>query len=268
MKIEYSARSHVGLTRENNEDNLFVNGATLPPDIGKRLFSVDGVAEPPIALALCDGMGGREDSELASRIAVGTVSRFEERIRNARTAEMFDAVQTCVREADAAIRAAGGKQRRSGTTFSMAVIQKQGVSCFNLGDSRVYALRGKKFQQITHDHTWIAEHMGTDGVQPRSKGNLYKLTGCLGVGRPRDAAAYPLVVGAYRLLLCSDGLSDMLYPDEIERILRGGRNTADVADELLSAALEKGGYDNVTLIVADGKSGFRWPFTGRKARGR
>lgn len=268
MKIEYSARSHVGLTRENNEDNLFVNGATLPPDIGKRLFSVDGVAEPPIVLALCDGMGGREDGELASRIAVGTVSRFAEKICGAKAEQVFDAVQTCVKEADTAIRAAGGKQRRSGTTFSMAVIQKRAVRCFNLGDSRVYVLCGKDFRQITRDHTWIAEHMGTNGIQPQYKGNLYKLTGCLGLGHPRDAAAYPPIAGAYRLLLCSDGLSDMLYPNEIERILRDNRNTVDAADALLSTALDKGGYDNVTLIVADGGNGFPWLFAGWNAKGR
>ena len=110
--------------------------------------------------------------------------------------------------------------------------------------------------------------MGTNGIQPQYKGNLYKLTGCLGLGHLRDAAAYPPIAGAYRLLLCSDGLSDMLYPNEIERILRDNRNTVDAADALLSTALDKGGYDNVTLIVADGGNGFPWLFAGWNAKGR
>lgn len=71
--ITYSARSHLGLCRGNNEDNLFVNGVILPSNLGNRSFSLDGVANDPAVFAVCNGRGGEEAGETASLLAVETL---------------------------------------------------------------------------------------------------------------------------------------------------------------------------------------------------
>ena len=255
-RIAYSARSHVGRVRENNEDNLAANGTKLPLNLGNRPFSLDGIAEYPAVFAVCDGMGGTDDGEVASRLAVGTILSFEEKLRTICPNRLPELVERCVREADAAIRTSSGKRKYSGTTLALAVISKQGAYCFNLGDSRIYALRNGKLCRISHDHTWFSEHMGERDDFPPRRGNLYKLTGCLGVGAYRPVEAYPPVVGHYRLLLCSDGLTDRVNTTEIRDVLVEERGTDEAADALVSLALRKGGYDNITVIVADGRTVF------------
>ncbi|MBQ6205940.1 MAG: serine/threonine-protein phosphatase [Oscillospiraceae bacterium] len=266
MRIEYSVRSHVGWVRENNEDNFAVNGATLPANLGNRPFFLDGIAEYPAVFAVCDGMGGEDDGEIASRLMANTVLQFEDEICHAGKKKLNRIVQDCVRDADAAIRASVGRWRQSGTTLAMAVISRQGAFCFNLGDSRIYALCGKNLHRVSHDHTWFAEHMKDTDQIPKRRGKLYKLTGCLGIGEHRDAEAYPPVKGKYRILLCSDGLTDRISGEEIQEILNSCTGTDKAADALLSLALDKGGHDNITIIVADGRTTFP-AFTGRGARG-
>lgn len=257
MKISYSARSHVGWIRENNEDNLAAGGAAFPLNLGNRPFALDGVADYPAVFAVADGMGGAEDGEIASRMAVSTVLKFEEKMRSAESAaQLAELVQTCVKEADAAIRTSVGKHHHSGTTLALAVLNVHGAYCFSLGDSRIYALRGKHLHRVSHDHSWFAEHMGNREDFPPRRGKLYKLTGCIGAGAYRDAEAYPPVRGNYRLLLCSDGLTDKVSASEIEKILSKCSHTDEAADTLLSLALRKGGCDNITVIVADGKVTF------------
>ena len=254
MKIKYSARSHVGWVRQNNEDNLLVDGVTLPPDIGKRPFMVDGLAEPPFVLAVCDGMGGREDGEVASALAVETALRFEDKLCAANEQDLYQTVTDCVRVADTSIRDAN--RRRAGTTLVMAILDRRAVSCFSLGDSRIYVAQRGKVRQVSHDHTWFAEHIHERSDGRGRNGNLYKLTGCLGVGPGRAVAQYPRITGKYRLLLCSDGLTDHVEHEELRDILCEYKDTEDAADELLRCALNNGGTDNVTVIVADGRTSF------------
>ena len=268
MRIAYSARSHVGRIRENNEDNLVADGTALPLNLGNRSFALDGVAEYPAVFAIADGMGGMEDGEIASRLTVATILRFEEKLRTAKAEQLAGIVQTCVKEADAAIRTSSGKYRQSGTTLALAVISRRGAYCFSLGDSRIYALHGTKLHRVSHDHTWFAEHMGDRDALPVRRGSLYKLTGCIGAGLYREAEAYPPVGGSYRLLLCSDGLTDKVSAAEIREILRCCADTDEAADMLLSLALQKGGHDNISVIIADGKTALPAFLAGRLDGGK
>ncbi|MDR0272786.1 MAG: serine/threonine-protein phosphatase [Clostridiales bacterium] len=226
MEIMYSARSHVGIVRDNNEDNLFVGGITLQPNTYS--FSINGRADVPGIFAVCDGMGGEANGEIASLIMAETLAEID---------AQTETIQPFIEKAHEAIDTeAKHRGARMGTTLALAIITKKKIRCFNIGDSRIYFLRKKIFSQVTNDHKLE---------------NTNKLTRCIGIGGAREAQEYSLPSKKCRILICSDGLSDMLSAREIENAMRCNKKTADAANSLLKEALEKGGKDNITLIITD-----------------
>lgn len=247
MKVMYSVRSHKGNVREKNEDNFLADGITLLAKYGNKPFSIDASAFAPIVLAVCDGMGGEESGEFASSTAVKKLS--EAKLQSQK--ELNSAVRNCIEAANDEICSSG---KRSGTTLALAVVSEKGTHCFNVGDSRIYLLKKKSFRRVTNDHTKGAEKV-RNGVIPEEKerqskgGN--KLTRCIGIGNYRSAENYPVIKGKFRLLICSDGLTDMVTDAEIKKVASENAKIADVAEKLLQTALNKGGEDNITIIAAD-----------------
>ena len=239
--IEYSARSHVGRVRENNEDNLYVDGVFLTATTREFPFAIDGCATLPAVFAVCDGMGGEDNGELASMAAVWQLMLAEDAIKDTASDQLDEMVQQLANEMTEAILSdIPNSEKRSGTTLALAIVTESGICCFNIGDSRIYVLHRRKFKQVTHDHT--------PGGLP---GN--RLTRCIGIGGAAEAEGYPPLPATSRILICSDGLTDMVDAAEIKELLRASGSTAKAADALLSTALAKGGRDNVTVIVADVK---------------
>ena len=235
MTIDYSARSHVGRVRGNNEDNLYVDGVTLTTNMRERPFTIDGTSALPANFAVCDGMGGEDNGEIASLLAVKELHNIRERIKSGLSERLGETVQSYVNKVNESIRSETNLTgRRTGTTLALAVLSENGVYCFNLGDSRIYSLQRTDFKQTTNDH---------------SLGN--KLTRCIGIGDSQDVEEYPPILGDCRILICSDGLTDMVSESVIEKILRASERTSNAADYLLNEALTNGGKDNVTIIVAD-----------------
>lgn len=261
MIIEYSARSHVGMVRENNEDNLYVDGIALAPNVRECPFAIDGTTSFPAIFAVCDGIGGEENGEVASLLAIQTLMNFDRRIKEATSESFGDIIQLYVNEVGAAIHLEpNNAKKRTGTTLALAAISKNGVYCFNLGDSRIYSLQRSAFRQITNDHTLAAEQMKNGfSTKEQAEGakNLNKLTRCIGIGDMPIVEKYPPIIGKCRILICSDGLTDMVSASEIENILRASERTADAANSLLSSTLENGGQDNVTVIIIDMKASKR-----------
>ena len=260
MIIEYSARSNVGMVRANNEDNLFVNGVILPSDKCESSFAIDGNTRSVALFAVCDGMGGEENGEIASQIAVQTLSEFSGLI--ATTASdtpdcLNEAVQSFVNEVNERIRSEielSGK--RMGTTLALAMISDNEICCFNMGDSRIYSLKRTMFRQITNDHTLAAERIrggsrANGYVMENNTGN--KLTRCIGIGDALTVERYPPIKGPCRMLICSDGLTDMVDSVEIENTMRVSSRVSDAADTFIKLSLINGGNDNVTVIAIDVK---------------
>lgn len=251
MKVMYSVRSHKGNVRENNEDNFFADGITIPSTLGNRPFSVAGNAITPFVLAVCDGMGGEESGELASGITARKLNELQRIVRTT-GAKCYDAmVQSVINSSCAEIKSICN---RSGTTLALAIVSNKGTYCYNIGDSRIYCLKNGAFSQITNDHTQGAEIAGTGiithNLSRREKGGN-KLTRCIGIGNCSDVDGYPKISGTFRLMICSDGLSDMVSDEEIKDIMSESDVTSQVAENLLQRALANGGKDNVTVIVAD-----------------
>lgn len=251
MNMMFSVRSHKGNMRGNNEDNLFAAGITLPPEFCDRPFSIDASVTAPVILAVCDGIGGEELGELASRIAVIKLSELQRTIGYASPKEINGAVQAYIEAANYEISSYGV---RSGTTIALAAVTEKGVHCFNVGDSRIYCLQSGMFTQVTNDHTQGAE-IARSGIismeQARQSKSGNKLTRCIGFGNCFNMDSYPAIKGKCRLLLCSDGLTDMVSDLEIKNILVAAEKPSDAAEQLLELALSHGGKDNVTIITVD-----------------
>lgn len=251
MKVMYSVRSHKGNVRENNEDNFFADGITMPSAFVNRPFSIDGIANAPFILAVCDGMGGEENGEVASGITVRKLNGLQRTVKSTNDKCYDDIVKNVVNSSSAEIKSIC---KRSGTTLALAIVSDKGTCCYNIGDSRIYCLKKGVFSQITNDHTQgahIAEtSINTHGLARKEKGGN-KLTRCIGIGNCSDVDVYPKLSGKFRLVICSDGLSDMLSNEEIKDIMSAPVMTSQVAENLLQRALANGGKDNVTAVVAD-----------------
>lgn len=227
----YSSRTDVGYVREHNEDSLLV----APP-----LFVV------------CDGMGGHEAGEVASEIAINTISRL------APTKLDADALGHAVEEANLAIIEAADKgigRQGMGTTCTAAILDGDQLAIAQVGDSRAYLLHNGSLQQLTRDHSVVADLIESGEItaaEARTHQWRSFITRALGLEPYTRPDLYEIdVEPGDRLMLCSDGLYSMVPDKEIEGIMSQAPSTQDATDMLVNAALEAGGSDNVTVIVAD-----------------
>jgi serine/threonine protein phosphatase PrpC len=238
LELQPFGLTHAGKVRQNNEDALLV-----------------GEGEDGTLFVVADGIGGFEAGEVASSLAV-------EVLKGLQPDESFKAA---IVEANRRIVAAGrGDEKLSGmgtTVVAIRFSRKQGepvAEVAHVGDSRAYLRRGGDMNPITEDHSLVAElvrsgDLTRDQAAEHPQKNL--ITRALGADDEVDVdtAILPIEAGD-RILLCSDGLSDMVseagiseilaeFPDDPERAARG----------LLSAALDAGGNDNITVVVVDVK---------------
>lgn len=231
----FGSRTDIGCVREHNEDSL--------------------VVKPPLYV-VCDGMGGHAAGEVASEIAVNVVARHAPAKIDAA------ALGAAVEEANlAVIRAAheGRGREGMGTTCTAAMLENERLVIAQVGDSRAYLLHNGILQQITRDHSLMADYIEQGKITPeeaRVHPQRSVITRALGSDPYMQPDLFEInVETGDRLLLCSDGLTSMLEDAEIARILSTVRNPQECADALVNEAIAMGGYDNVTVIVTD-VSGF------------
>lgn len=227
----FGARTDVGYTREHNEDSLLV--------------------QPPLYV-VCDGMGGHEAGEVASEIAV------RELRAHAPAEPDADALGQAVDEANLAIIRAvseGIGREGMGTTCTAAMLDGDHLAIAQCGDSRAYLLHNGALQQLTRDHSLVADLIERGEIQPeeaRTHPWRSYITRALGLDPRIHADLYELAVDAGdRLMLCSDGLYSMVDDADICRILSRVADPQGAANALTDAALAAGGNDNVTVIVVD-----------------
>ncbi len=227
----FGSRTDVGCVRDHNEDSLIV--------------------APPL-FAVADGMGGHAAGEVASEIAITVLSEKAPRTPDA--GALGHAVEDANR---AVILAASEKRGRAGmgTTMTAAVLQKDRLVVAQVGDSRAYLLHQGKLQQITRDHSLMADMIEAGRLTPeeaRTHPSRSVITRALGSDPRMVPDLYEITVETGdRLLLCSDGLSSMLEESDIESVLSRTRDPQRCASMLVNEAIAAGGYDNITVIVAD-----------------
>lgn len=222
------ASSHGGLVRAENEDAFAMSACPEPTVQWEGVFPThDGWA------IIADGMGGHAAGQVASRLAVECLRDVadmlcdEESIVSA-LAMVHGAIFSAMRE-NAALSGMG-------TTVAGVILNPDCTLCFNVGDSRIYHM-GSQLSLISEDHV-------IDG---------HVLTRCIGgtseLDLPEPFLMRILWKKGQRLLLCTDGLTDMLDDTEIAAVLDQARHSP--ADALVTAALNAGGEDNVTVIVLE-----------------
>lgn len=229
--ISFGSRTDVGLVREQNEDSLIV--------------------QPPLYV-VCDGMGGHEAGEIASEIAINIISQRAPQYPDA------SVLGQAVEEANLAImRAAADGVGRAGmgTTCTAAMLQGERLVIAQVGDSRAYLLHNDHLQQLTKDHSLVANLIESGQITPeeaRFHPQRSIITRALGSDPSMHADLYEInVKTGDRLLLCSDGLYSMIEHSTIERILETVDDPQSAAEDLVEAALNAGGHDNITVIVVD-----------------
>lgn len=251
MKIESIAITNVGHIRENNEDNYFLCGQYREDVSVNTISCTCEKADGEGLFGVCDGMGGAQFGELASLIAVKSMAEYSEN---------FDAVfQDCIGDANAKIcdEIADRGGRRIGTTFAALCIKDGAARAYNIGDSRIYMLRGGKLTQLSVDHTQAQMMINQGIITPQEAKNhrgRHVLTQHLGIF-PEEMVVEPSVAEAVTLeagdtfLLCSDGLTDMVEDEEICGILSAEGTPSEKAEKLVDTALSNGGRDNVTVVL-------------------
>lgn len=147
-----------------------------------------------------------------------------------------------------------------GTTLALIIVAQDKIFAYNMGDSRIYLFDKGELNQLSTDHTVAMEKRrqglvsDIDGTEDMEE---HQLTSCLGFldseGKALKEEVIPSIEikGKKRILICSDGLSDMLSFEEIKAILKKAKNTGIAASKLMSQALNNGGEDNITIIVLD-----------------
>ena len=213
---------------------------------------------------VADGMGGHHAGEQASALAVGVIEHFTlntfrwffEANRN-EAQQVLALLQTALRQADARILEEGSEhpeQRGMGTTLTMAYHLDAQLCVVHVGDSRAYLYRDGNLHQFTHDHTVTADLVRRGELRPdQVAGHKLRHVITNVVGGP-DAGVYVEahaleVQAGDRLLLCSDGLTEMVPHDEIAAALRAEPDPEVVCKKLLAKANDAGGRDNITLLI-------------------
>ena len=228
--VEQAGLTDVGRQRDANEDSYVV-------------------AESVFAVA--DGMGGAQAGEVASRTAAEVFERIGDEVGTPEERLTRLAHEANRRIYDLAQRDAS--KRGMGTTLTAAMLTPEGVSVGHVGDSRAYRLRGGRLEQLTDDHSLVAE-LERSGQLSREAAAHHPqksvITRALG---PEDHVDVDTHTHAARpddvYLLCSDGLTGMISDEEAAAILRGAGSLAEGAEALVRAANQRGGKDNITVVL-------------------
>jgi serine/threonine protein phosphatase PrpC len=229
-------KSLQGLSRENNEDSYLVD-----EELGFFIVA--------------DGMGGHNAGEIASRMAVTKIS---DTIRKqlALGKGPVDAIKEAVTEANRVILDSAARLPECadmGTTVVLALISDHRITISHVGDSRAYLIRNGHIVQLTEDHSFVAESLKRGFITPeqaKTHQSRHGLTMALGIEdevEPETTEVSWDNEGC--ILLCSDGLTDVLDDSEIREIIRAAENPQAGCDALIETATQKGNKDDVTVIL-------------------
>lgn len=253
--------SDVGLVRENNEDCFLLLDLTTGTEMQSSAQSPQIIGPQGVLLLVADGMGGAEAGEVASRMAVDEIAQrmaSYARRRRALTRQTFvDALKDAIVQANTQLYQASRKdaQRQGmGTTLTAAAIHDGAVFFAQVGDSRGYVLRGQILARMTRDQSLVAELEEAGEVDAARLADYPFKNVLLQALGTASRVTIPVTCTELRrgdwLLLCSDGLTNMVKEEEIGDILRGATEAAAACAALIAAANSNGGQDNATVVTA------------------
>lgn len=233
--------THIGRRRETNQDYMFT--------------SETPVGSLPNLFLVADGMGGHAAGDYASRF---TVEKIVEYIRQSGQGEPVAVLKEAVKEANQLLlkeAEANPEKKGMGTTVVAAVVEENRLYTANVGDSRLYVINQDKIVQITRDHSLVEEmvRMGemnkADAKDHPDKNIITRAVGVL----PEVSADFfeTILENDDIILICSDGLTNMIEDDEIRKIILAQRDIVEKAEKLVETANLHGGKDNITVVLVE-----------------
>jgi PPM family protein phosphatase len=270
LDVDLGAVSHRGHIRENNEDSFLVmkfgrSLENLMTNLDEDLFEQNYVMNG-YGMLVADGMGGMAGGDVASRLALSKLIKLIidtsdwtlalQRKKDVTTvlermAERFLQIDDILRKEADHDRTLQGM----GTTLTVAGALGSNLIIGHVGDSRAYLLQEDKLTQLTTDHT-LAQALIDAGVvkrdDPASRSMRHVLTAAVGsMGEQVEPQVQRFKLrGGDKLLLCTDGLTEMVEDKKIAQVLGESKSAQDACQDLLDLALAGGGPDNITVIVA------------------
>jgi protein phosphatase len=257
--LNVTAQTHAGMTGKNNEDRYAITSFQLSDDD----------PTPVLFAVVADGIGGHRAGEIAAELAVDHISQVISESDGQRPKKILERAVHEASEAIADHAAATTEQKGMGATCACVFVIGDKLYTATVGDSRIYLLREGRIQQLTTDHTWVQEAIEKNILTPqqaREHPNVHVIRRYLGSPDPPevdfrlrlyDSEGDALAEGNQgtqispgdTFLICSDGLTDLVWDDEIAEIIRSKTNPKAAAQELIETANQRGGHDNITIIL-------------------
>ncbi len=256
--LHVAALSHAGMAGKNNEDRYAVTSYTV------------GEEEKPVVFAVVsDGIGGHRAGEVAAELAVNYIVQMVAESNGRKPLEIIESAIHYASEAIASRSASKEEQQGMGATCACAWVEEDRLYAGYVGDSRIYLVRNGKIRRLSIDHTWVQEAVEKGIITPdqaHDHPNVHIIRRHLGsVELPEVDFRLRLnendnneqavknqgtrLVPGDILLMCTDGLSDMVWDDEILRLVTTRNSLKSTAEDLVARANERGGHDNITVVL-------------------
>ena len=234
------AKTDIGAKRQTNQDYIFC--------------SMQPVGSLPNLFIVADGMGGHKAGDLASRY---TVEKFLDSVKGSEAENPISIIDEAVRYANLAVM---DKAKESidyegmGTTLVVATFIDKSLYIANVGDSRLYIVNNE-IQQITRDHSLVEEMINLGEIDRRNARTHEKkniITRAIGVDSEVVADFFEVEYSKGDIILmCSDGLSNMIEDEDMKMIINEGNDVSEIANKLIEVANNNGGKDNISVVLVE-----------------
>lgn len=234
------AKTDIGAKRQTNQDYIFC--------------SMQPVGSLPNLFIVADGMGGHKAGDLASRY---TVEKFLDSVKSSEAENPISIIEEAVRYANLALM---DKAKESidyegmGTTLVVATFIDKSLYIANVGDSRLYIVNNE-IQQITRDHSLVEEMINLGEIDRRNARTHEKkniITRAIGVDSEVVADFFEVEYSKGDIILmCSDGLSNMIEDEDMKMIINEGNDVSEIANKLIEVANNNGGKDNISVVLVE-----------------
>ncbi len=234
------AMTDVGRARAVNQDYVFT--------------SETPVGMLPNLLVVADGMGGHKAGDVAARFAVEALVHYIESLKE--ESNPLRVLQSAIKTANGQLYEKAQNNEAftgMGTTMVAAVIEGDMLYVANVGDSRLYVV-GEEIIQVTRDHSLVEEMVRRGEIKPEEARNHPKkniITRAMGTSPNITADCFEEPLCGRTVLMCSDGLTNMLEDEDIKIIMERSGNLEEAGKQLVAAANENGGMDNITVVLAN-----------------
>ena len=268
VHLSVATQTHAGMSGKNNEDRYAVTSYQVS----------ESDATPVLFAVVADGIGGHRAGEVAAELAVNHISQTIAESDAQHPRQLLEkAIQDASNSIVAHASSAPEEQGMGATCACVWVVGNQ-LYTATVGDSRIYLLREGRVQQLSTDHTWIQEALEKNLITQdyaRDHPNIHVIRRYLGSPEPPEVdfrlrlydsepdiqaegnQGMPLYPGD-TLLLCSDGLTDLVWNDEIGEIIRTKGTLKAAAQGLVDTANQRGGHDNITVVLISVPRDMKW----------